>query len=136
MAIVPVPGLFHSVAPDGKLAKTTEIFDDAKNKFQSELNNASIKGVLTALALVANTPTSFGVKRDYGIVFCTWERSDPTLQDTAALFLVVKDFIYELHSFGTQNFFTLTRDSDSRELMLQSTAGGGTKIAFIDFVTT
>lgn len=50
-----VPKMLESTADDGKLAKASAIFDEEENKFQSELNAVSIKGVMKVIVLENNT---------------------------------------------------------------------------------
>ena len=53
--IINVPKMLESTASDGKLARASAIFDADENKFQSELNAISIKGVTKVIHIDVNT---------------------------------------------------------------------------------
>ena len=53
--IINVPKMLESTASDGKLARASSIFDADENKFQSELNAISIKGVTKVIHIDVNT---------------------------------------------------------------------------------
>lgn len=53
--IINVPKMLESTASDGKLARASAIFDATENKFQSELNAISIKGVTKIIHIDVNT---------------------------------------------------------------------------------
>jgi hypothetical protein len=43
MAEINIYGLLNSKTSDGKLARTEQIFDETEQKFQSEINAASVR---------------------------------------------------------------------------------------------
>ena len=114
--VINVPKELVPTASDGKLAKASAIFDDEKQKFQSELNAISIMGTMKVVPLIEN------------IV------AEETPEENTQIDVIYVNDTDEMHTVGVNN--EVYRTPDGELLIVEVPAGGSAEINFLNIEGT